>query len=582
MKKITYICSLAIGAMCLVGCEDFLDTESLTKKNTGNFPKTEVDAQQMVAGIYTVMNNNLEYPESDPFFIFDLASDDRLGGGSQSNIGAQACDRLMCNKKDELLNLWDKRYQGIFRANNAIETMDNVSSWSSDEAKNQLLGEAYFLRAFYYFNLVQVFGEAPLRLKTAPENLPKSSADVIYAQIASDLKKAIEIFPAKRYPDFGEGKASKWAAEGMMARVWLFYTGFYNKTSLPLVDGGSVTKDQVVAWLADCITNSGHSLVTDQRNLWPYTNPFTARSYPYAHDNGLVWETDENPESMFAVKMSNKGSFTAGEQRHNRIVEFYNPRKAGASSFPFNATGYSNGPVCETLWTDWAADPDYAGDYRREGSICKRAVEIPSYAGDAAKEVENTDLLCKKYLGCGAYSADSTTLYESYAMRYGGPNNKQTGLTQSLGWLRFADVLLMHSELTDGAVIIGGKSGLNAVRARAGLPDVAYSFDNLVKERRYELCCEALRWNDLRRWDMVSVIVTNQEGNNILNQGVAGTYQWSAPGHFMARYAATGGGFFKIPESEIVLSEGVLTQNAGWEEGSNSDWAKGDLPYYKK
>ena len=280
MKKITYICSLAIGAMCLVGCEDFLDTESLTKKNTGNFPKTEVDAQQMVAGIYTVMNNNLEDPESDPFFIFDLASDDRLGGGSQSNIGAQACDRLMCNKKDELLNLWDKRYQGIFRANNAIETMDNVSSWSSDEAKNQLLGEAYFLRAFYYFNLVQVFGEAPLRLKTAPENLPKSSADVIYAQIASDLKKAIEIFPAKRYPDFGEGKASKWAAEGMMARVWLFYTGFYNKTSLPLVDGGSVTKDQVVAWLTDCITNSGHSLVTDQRNLWPYTNPFTARSYP--------------------------------------------------------------------------------------------------------------------------------------------------------------------------------------------------------------------------------------------------------------------------------------------------------------
>ena len=74
MKKIIYICSLAIGAMCLVGCEDFLDTESLTKKNTGNFPKTEVDAQQMVAGIYTVMNNNLEDPESDPFFIFDLAA----------------------------------------------------------------------------------------------------------------------------------------------------------------------------------------------------------------------------------------------------------------------------------------------------------------------------------------------------------------------------------------------------------------------------------------------------------------------------------------------------------------------------
>lgn len=582
MKKIIYVCSLALCALCMTGCEDFLDSESLTKKNTGNFPLNETDAQQMIAGIYTVMNNNLEDPESDPFFIFDLASDDRLGGGSQSNIGAQACDRLMCNKIDELLNCWDKRYQGIFRANNAIATLDNVTEWKRSATRDQLLGEAYFLRAFYYFNLVQVFGEVPLVLKTAPENLPKASADEIYAQIASDLKMAIETCPATKYPDFGEGHASKWAAEGMMARVWLFYTGFYKKTSLPLTDGGSVSKEQVVAWLEDCIKNSGHRLVSDQRNLWPYTNPYTAKNYKYAIDNNLVWETDENPESMFAVKMSNKGSFTTKEQRHNRIVEFYNPRKGGKTSFPFNATGYSNGPVCETLWTDWAADPDYAGDYRREGSICKRADEIPDYAGDKGKEVENTDLLCKKYLGCGAYSEDGSTLYESYAFLYGGPNNKQTGLTQSLVWLRFADVLLMHSELTNGAVIIDGKSGMNAVRARAGLPDMAYSLDNLIKERRYELCCEALRWNDLRRWDKVSVIVTNQEGNHILNQGAEGTYQWSADGHFMARYAATGGGFFKIPESQVILSEGILTQNKGWEEGSNSDWAKGDLPYFKK
>lgn len=582
MKKIIYVCSLALSALCMVGCEDFLDTENFTKKNTANFPQLEIDAKQMITGIYTVMNNNLEDPESDPFFVFDLASDDRLGGGSQSNIGAQACDRLMCNKKDEFLNFWDKRYQGIFRANNAIKTIDNVQDWTSADVRNQLLGEAYFMRAFYYFNLVQVFGEVPLVLETAPQNLPKSSADEIYARIASDLKKAIEIFPAKKYPEFGEGHASKWAAEGIMARVWLFYTGFYGKTSLPLTEGGSVSKNEVIAWLEDCIKNSGHRLVSDQRNLWPYTNPYTAKDYAYAKDNNLVWETDENSESMFAVKMSNKGSFDTDKLRHNRIVEFYNPRKGGATSFPFNATGYSNGPVCETLWTDWETDTDYAGDYRRRGSICKRADEIPAYAGDASKEVENTDLLCKKYLGCGAYSDDKQTLYESYAFKYGGSDNKQTGLTQALIWLRFADVLLMHSELTDGKVIIDGKSGLNAVRARAGLSDLAYSFDNLVKERRYELCCEALRWNDLRRWGKVDVIVTNQEGNNILNQGVAGTYQWSAPGHFMARYEATGGGFFKIPESQIILSEGVLVQNKGWEDGSNSDWVKGDLPYYKQ
>ena len=113
----------------------------------------------------------------------------------------------------------------------------------------------------------------------------------------------------------------------------------------------------------------------------------------------------------------------------------------------------SNGPVCEKLWTDWAEDPDYAGDYRRVGSICKRADEIPNYKGDAAKEVENTDLLAKKYLGCEAYNEDHSGRYLSYGYYYGSENNRQTGLTKSLVWLRFADVLLMHSELTDGKAV---------------------------------------------------------------------------------------------------------------------------------
>ena len=89
-----------------------------------------------------------------------------------------------------------------------------------------MLCEIHFLRAWYYFNLVQVFNGVPLVLSTEPQNLPKSTPDEVYAQIASDLKSAIEIGPATKYPEVGDGRASKWTAEGMMARVWLFYTGF--------------------------------------------------------------------------------------------------------------------------------------------------------------------------------------------------------------------------------------------------------------------------------------------------------------------------------------------------------------------
>ena len=596
MKTIyQFICAICV--ICgFCACEDFLDTDNLTMKDTSNFPVNETDAFQMVNGIYSVMNRNLADPEEDPFFIFDIASDDRLGGGSQSNIGAQGVDRLMNAYVDWMKPLWQQRYAGINRANNALETIDNVKEWSSPDKKNQLLCEIYFLRAWYYFNLAQVFNGVPLVLSTEPQNLPRSSADEVYAQIASDLKASIEAGPSTKYPDFGIGRVSKWAAEGMMARVWLFYTGFYGKSELPLVEGGSISKSQVVSWLEDCIQNSGYGLVSDQRNLWPYTNPYTAKDYPYTNEpiivktaagtdsitgykikDGINWETDENIESMFAIKMSNKPGWSADSQlRHNRIVEFYNPRKTTEAAFPFSVQGYSNGPVCWKLWTDWAEDPDYAGDYRRVGSICKRADEIPGYKGDPAKEVENTDLLAKKYIGCEAWNEDHSGRYLSYGYYYGSENNRQTGLTQSLVWLRFADVLLMHSELTDGKTIYNGKSGLNAVRQRAGLGDLPYSLTLLKKERRYELCFEALRWNDLRRWGDVQEKVKNQVGNPILNQGIPGEYAFT--NDFMQRYRDTGGGFFKIPEDQVTLSEGVLEQNPGW-EGSQTNWSKGDLPY---
>ena len=576
-KKLLYLVSACLCVM-QVGCDDFLDTESLTMKDTSNFPVNETDATQMVNGIYSVMNRNLADPEEDPFFIFDIASDDRLGGGSQSNIGAQGVDRLMNAYVDWMKPLWQQRYAGINRANSALETIDNVKGWSSESKKNQLLCEIHFLRAFYYFNLAQVFNGVPLVLSTEPQNLPKATPDEVYAQIASDLKKAIEYGPSTKYPEFGEGRVSKWAAEGMMARVWLFYTGFYKKSELPLPadEGGAISKQQVISWLEDCIQNSGFGLVSDQRNLWPYTNPYTGKDYQYDIDNGLNWETDENKENMFAIKMSNKPGWSADAQlRHNRIVEFYGLRKTTADAFPFSVQGYSNGPVCEKLWTDWAADPDYAGDYRRVGSICDRAVEIPNYKGDPAKEVENTNLLAKKYIGCEAIDPETGQRMLSYGYFYGSENNRQTGLTQSLVWLRFADVLLMHSELSDGKVIYNGKSGMNAVRQRANLPDIPYNLTNLKKERRYELCFEAIRWNDLRRWGDVQQKVYNQVGNSILNQGIPGQYAFT--NDFMQRYADTGGGFFKIPEDQVTLSEGALEQNPGW--GDGTAWAKGDLPY---
>ncbi len=461
-------------------------------------------------------------------------------------------------------DLWQRRYAGIFRANMAIETMDNVTSWITTGKREQLLAEAHFLRALFYFDLVQAFGQVPLVLETDPQNLPKSPADEIYALIASDLKEAIALFPATPFPNYGAGHASKWAAEALIARVYLFYTGFYKKSSLPLAGGGSVSKQEVISWLEDCINSSGHALVSDQRNIWPYTNPYTATHYTYSKDNNLVWEGDGCKETIFALKFSNTGA----EGIFNRIVEFFGMRLSNAKNFPWIPQGYSNGPVSTTLWNDWSTDPDYAGDYRLRGSICSETEEIPNYTGDKTKEVEKTRLWAKKYLGVGAYEGDALII--SFAYFYGGINNRQTGLTSDLILIRMADVYLMHSELSETPTY------MNKVRERAKLPPYgSYSLQALKKERRYELCFEGLRWNDLRRWGDVQQIVSNQEGVAITNRGVKGTFTFGKF-NFMDRYTQTGGGFWKIPDAQVTLSEGVLEQNPGWETAYDFI----SLPYY--
>ena len=73
-KNIFYLIAASLCVMFLAGCDAFLDTQSLTMKDTSNFPRNETDAFQMVNGIYVMMNNNLADPEEDPFFIFDIAS----------------------------------------------------------------------------------------------------------------------------------------------------------------------------------------------------------------------------------------------------------------------------------------------------------------------------------------------------------------------------------------------------------------------------------------------------------------------------------------------------------------------------
>lgn len=547
---------LLATAFLMTSCEKFLDTDSLDKKNTGNFPVNVADANQMLTGIYASLSRAVSNPQHSHFYMAELASDDRFGGGGENDRDMQGLDHLMNTQPDRFLNFWEARYEGIFRANTAIETLDKVSGWSGDAEKNQLLGEVHFLRALYYFELAQMFGEVPLLVESVATVKPKASADEIFAQIAFDLQKAIELIPARAYNAVPSGHATKWAAQALLARAYLFYTGYYKKADLPVAGGGTIAKNLVIQHLEDCIQNSGHNLVPEFRNLWPYSNEHTAKDYEYAKDNNLKWVGDGHMETVFAVKFGTLADW--GDQYilgySNQYLLHFGLRSNNglAGTFPFGQ-GWGAGPVNTSLWNEWRqAEPT---DIRRTASIINADVDLQDYVYGADNQMEETGFWQKKYIPVTAYREGA--LLPSYAvLSDAAAVDYQLAHTQDLVLIRFADVLLMHAELKEDA------TNLNRVRARAKLPAVAYSLPALKRERRWELAFEGLRYFDLMRWHDAADALAKQEGVTIKNKGV-NTAMKGFGGGYKARYEATGG-FWAIPNSEIILTDGVLTQNKGW------------------
>ncbi len=577
MKKITYL--IVAAALIFSSCEDFLNVEPLTQKTSANFPQTADDAKQMMAGIYTTMSNEQRLCDMSHLFVCEIASDDKLGGGGMNDIKAQAYEAFMSSDTEMLGHNWEATYEGIHRANFAIENLDLLSdNVVSPALKNQYMGEARFLRAFFYFRLATLYGEVPLKITTAPADLPGSPADKVYAQIASDLKMAIELLPNVTYTSTEEGRVTRWAAQALMARVWLFYTGFYQQTTLPLAEGGSVSKQDVVTWLGNCITSSGHSLVGDFHELWPYTNSVTIGEYSYIQNymtttgKQLKYASDKgarNPETLFALKFSNFADWDIRRGYANMYQLFFALRGLQNlnNTFPF-AGGWGQGNSIPKAMIDrWIADEP--NDIRLWASVIDIPVELPNYAKGQWDFVLESRYWGKKYNGVSGRSPVDGKLKNDYSViMYGNKDNNQLSHGDDLVFIRFADVLLMMSELTEDAQY------MNRVRARVGLAPVAYSLANIQKERRYELAFEGLRWNDMRRWGAAyaKAALQTQVGTPVFNFGQPAVFNGLNPAGYSARYDQTKG-FFPIPESQIKLSNGKLQQTVGFRnEGRYPGW----------
>ena len=195
MKRIIKLAAAAALAFSLASCESFLDTTNYWSNDSSNFPANATDAEQMLAGIYNILNFGADGSSAlTNYFVWSMAaSDDALGGGGQNDQRMQAFD-LMLNFGNDLFNTqYVNRYTGIARANAAIEALPNCGV----SELNQFMGEAFFMRAWYYYELASMFGNIPCPVASkADPTQPQISGEALWGQIIEDCKIAADIMPA--------------------------------------------------------------------------------------------------------------------------------------------------------------------------------------------------------------------------------------------------------------------------------------------------------------------------------------------------------------------------------------------------
>ncbi len=432
--------------LSLFSCKKYLDKSPLDSVNTSNFWKTADDAVAGINGAYQPMQwpklFNLRIWTSD---IWAGNSVVGAGGGTDGIETQDIANFVTTTDNAAALDIWRGPAPGILRCNLVLQ---NVPGMDIDPAlKNRILGEAKFLRATYYFILVRLFGDVPLltQPQTPEDDLrpSRTSKDEVYKLIVQDLTEAIDLLPPKSsYSGSDVGRASKGAAAGMLAKVYLTL-GDYQQT----VD------------LCKQVTTLGYTLNANYGDNW----------------NPLMKNTNE---SLFEIQYIGKTSFSFwdNENQASWVSTFTGPRN---SDFVGGGYGWDQ-PTQEFV------DSYEAGDKRKDVTVLYSGG--PDFDGKAYKSsYSTTGYNLRKFLVPKSISPDYDTNPEDFPV------------------LRYADVLLMQAEAQNElGQTTEAEAPLNLVRERAGLPDVHglskdAMKDKILHERRMELAFEGDRWFDLIR-----------------------------------------------------------------------------------
>jgi hypothetical protein len=459
MKKLNIkiiVASILFIGLTVSCSDDFVDVVS-SEANSEDFFNSEEEYQSALVGAYDLLQSTYLN-----VMLGEIASDNTLSGGESATdvIGIQEVDDMIHTPQNSQLgNIWGWMFAGVNRANYILEFQDKTDF----TGKEEVLAQARFLRAYYYFELVKWFGDVPLVVDKRflfgdqfdVDRTPKAE---VYAQIELDLISAADNLS---YVPSQEGRVTKGAAQALLGKVYLYQDKFTESADV----------------LEKLINEGPYDLVTDYTTIFELEGENNIESVfevQYNDEQGAGFGCLQCSEGNVAVGFSGVRSYVATPNSEGDIF---------SSGFSFNV------PVQEVV------DEFEDGDLRKDVAI----LDIEAWATQTGISYgtgyEHTGFFNRKYI------PRKRTTDAQGDRNITNPNNYRS--------IRFADVLLMAAEANNRKLPSDdgkAKSHLNRVRQRAFgdmMHDISSSGSNLTDdiyhERRVELIGEGHRFFDLVR-----------------------------------------------------------------------------------
>lgn len=622
MKKtiILFRSLIVIGLVSLStsSCKKILDVDPYSYFTSQNFYTTAEEAKMGVLGIYEIMSQDATYGWYIPM-VYDNATDIGQISPGTSPEWRSIPHYLGTQENPFFYQTWSAFYAGIDRANVAIEKIPLMDLYLTGTAEQKtelkrLYGEALFLRGFYYSELVRLWGDVPLKIKSsqAGDNLKIGLTDryEIYTQIIKDMKEAAELLPATLPTD---ERVSKWAAKAMLARVALFAGGYSLKADgttqraanyLEYYTLAKTQIDEVISANAYQLNSSFAQVFKNQCQhiLEPTENIFQVAFYNPA----INVRANTNNLGYFNAPATTLGVYGSSLNRCFTVRSFYNSfdtidwrRDFAIATYSIDANGYKNqlwSGKGDESWTvakwsrEYQTNSTLEKTYTHINTVLMRYADVLLMRAEVENELNNGPNAVAydaiNQIRRRAFGADVSGSKIEIKIVAGGsgfttaPRIEITGgggtgaaVAVALTSGRIGTVYNLsggsgYTSLPTVTIIGGGGTGATlqarlitkATALRAELPTGLTKDQFLTavqNERSWELCFEGMRRADLIRWNLLAdkIVETNTK-----LKAIRSTYTYAAFTNFVKGKHE----LYPFPQNETDVNKAITRQNPGY------------------